>query len=357
MEPKEPYHLFDDPLRYYNEMIEDIEKASKYVYIETFRVGKDEIGERFRRVLTKKAKEGVEIKILIDYWGAGSIDHDYFEKLIEYKGEVRFFEKIKFNSDIFTRSHRRNHRKFLLIDDVITYIGSSNLTGYNINWRESVLRMRSDITTAFVKIFNQDFNNYNKYSFHKPYKTLLIKHGNFEIVRDVPSIARKNINNKFIRLIKNSKSRVTIETPYFLPGFFLRKALMDTAQRGISVNVIMPRNSDVTLIDILRKKYFGMLYKAGVNLMFYELNNLHAKMMLVDKKVFAIGSSNFDYRSFRYMYEIMMIGTNKDIASQVNSHMKITLSDSTKFNYDNWKNRSPINKLFEWILLPFRHLL
>ena len=94
MEPKEPYHLFDDPLRYYNEMIEDIEKACKYVYIETFRVGKDEIGERFRRVLTKKAKEGVEIKILIDYWGAGSIDHDYFKKLIEYKGEVRFFEKI-----------------------------------------------------------------------------------------------------------------------------------------------------------------------------------------------------------------------------------------------------------------------
>lgn len=357
MQPIEPYHLFDDPLQYYNEMIVDIERAKSYIYIETFRIGKDEIGERFRRVLTRKAKEGIEVKILVDYWGAGSIDHGYFKKLIKYKGEVRFFEKIKFNSDIFTRSHRRNHRKLLLIDDTITYIGSSNLTGYNMNWRETVLRMKSDITVPFVKIFNQDFNNYNKYSFHKPYKTLLIKHGNFEIVRDVPTIARKNINNKLIRLIKNSKSRVTIETPYFLPGFFLRKALMDAAQRGVSVNVIMPRNSDVTLIDILRKKYFGMLYKAGVNLLFYELNNLHAKVMLVDKKVFAIGSSNFDYRSFRYMYEIMLIGTNKDICNQVNSHMKTTLSDSSKFNYDNWKKRSLINKLFEWILLPFRHLL
>ncbi len=357
MQINKPYHLFDDPLRYYNEMIEDIEKAKNYIYIETFRVGKDEIGERFRRVLTKKAKEGVEVKILIDYWGAGPIDSDYFKKLIKYKGQVRFFEKIKFNSDIFTRSHRRNHRKLLLIDNEITYIGSSNLTGYNMNWRESVLRMESDITTTFVKLFNQDFKGFNKYSFNSPYKIKKITHGNFEIIRDVPSITKKLINNKFIKLIKTAKSNITIETPYFLPGFFLRKALMDASQRGVKVNIVLPRRSDVTLIDILRNKYFGMMYKAGVNFLFYELNNLHAKMMLVDKKTFAIGSSNFDYRSFRYMYEIMLIGTSKEITSQINSHMKKTISDSISFNYTNWKNRPLINKFFEWILLPFRHLL
>ncbi|MBC8321184.1 MAG: phosphatidylserine/phosphatidylglycerophosphate/cardiolipin synthase family protein [Bacteroidetes bacterium] len=357
MKINEPYHLFDEPLQYYNEMIEDIEKAKKYVFIETFRVGKDEIGERFRRVLTKKAKEGVEIKVLIDYWGAGPIDHDYFKKLIAYKGEVRFFEMIKFNTDIFTRSHRRNHRKLLLIDDEITYIGSSNLTGYNMNWRESVLRMKSDITVTFVKLFKQDFNNFNKYSFQTPYKTKLVKHGSFEIVRDVPSITRKQINNKFIGLTKEAKYRITIETPYFLPGYFLRRALMDAAMRGVDVNVVLPKHSDVTLIDILRNKYFGMMYKTGVNFLFYELNNLHAKMMLVDKKIFAIGSSNFDYRSFRYMYEIMLFGTNKEIVTQVNNHMKRSILDATKFNYDHWKKRPLINKFFEWILLPLRHLL
>jgi len=357
MEAKEPYHLFADPLQYYNEMIEDIENAKKYIYIETFRVGKDEIGERFTKVLTKKAKEGVEVKILIDYWGAGSIDHEYFKKLTKYNGQVRFFEKIKFNSDIFTKGHRRNHRKLLLIDDEITYIGSSNITAYNMNWRESVLRMKTDITPTFVKLFNQDYNNYNKYTFHIPRKAQLVKFGNFEIIRDVPSIALKKINSRFIQLIRSAKSRVTIETPYFLPGFFLRKALMDAALRGVNVNIVLPRHSDVSLIDILRNKYFGALYKSGVNILFYKLNNLHAKMMLVDKKIFAIGSSNFDYRSFRYMYEIMLVGDNKEIARQINNHMKITISDSVKFDYNNWKNRSLINKFFEWVLLPFRHLL
>ncbi len=357
MQPTEPYHLFADPLKYYNEMIVDIENSKKNIYIETFRIGKDVIGERFKKILTKKAREGVEVKILIDYWGAGSIDHEYFKKLIEFKGEVRFFEKIKINSDIFTKGHRRNHRKLLLIDDKITYIGSSNLTGYNMNWRESVLRIKTDITSVFSSMFLQDFADYNKYTFHKHNKTKLVRYGNFEIVRDAPSITRKQINNKFIKLIKGAEYRVTIETPYFLPGFFLRKSLMDAAHRGVSVNIILPRHSDVSLIDILRNKYFGNLYKAGVNILFYELNNLHAKMMLVDKKIFAIGSSNFDYRSFRYMYEIILVGNNKEVAKQVNNHMKITISNSVNFDYNHWKNRSLINKLFEWILLPFRHLL
>lgn len=354
---KNTYHLFADPLHYYNQMIIDIENATKSIYIETFKFGKDEIGERFLIALNKKAKQGIEIKILIDYWGAGSANHDYFKKLTDNGGEVRFFEKIKFNSDFFTRSHRRNHRKLLLIDNQITYIGSSNITGYNLNWRESVLRIVSDITPVLTKVFFQDFNNYNKYTFHLPAKAKLIKHGNFEIVRDIPSIARKQINSKFIKLIKNAKSQITIATPYFLPGFFLRKALVDAAQRGVSVNIIMPKHSDVSLIDILRNKYFGVYYKAGINILFYEINNLHAKMMIVDKKIFAIGSSNFDYRSYRYMYEIMLIGNNRDIAKQVNAHMKTSINNSVKFDYHNWKNRSQINKLFEWILLPFRHLL
>ncbi len=357
MSISEPYHLFSDPLKYYNAMIEDIESAQKYIYLETFRIGKDEIGEQFKRVITKKAKEGVEVKILIDYWGAGPIDKSYFDELIKNKGEVRFFEKIIYNADVFTRSHRRNHRKLLLIDDAVSYIGSSNITGYNMNWRESVLRMADNITPVFVKLFKQDYRNYNKYIQSNTYNTKPIIHGGFEIIRDAPSITRKNVNKKFIRLIKEAKRSVTIETPYFLPGFNLRKAMMEAAQRGIQVNVILPKHSDVGLIDILRNKYFGILFKAGVKIVFYEPNNLHAKLMLVDRKTFAIGSSNFDYRSFRYMYEIMICGSNKNIANQVHIHTKRTMAETTEFDYPSWEERPLINKFFEWILLPFRHLL
>lgn len=354
---QEPYHLFAEPLRYYESMIEDIESAERYIYLQTFRVGKDVIGDRFRRALTKKAKQGVEIKILIDYWGAGPINSEYFKELIQYKGEVRFFQKIKYNTDIFTKSHKRNHRKLLLIDDKISYIGSSNITGYNLNWRESVLRIKSNLTPVFVKLFKQDFKNFNKYNINTNSRTYTIKFNGFEIIRDAPSITFKKINNKFIRLIKNAEHQVVIETPYFLPGYFLRKALTDAAQRGVKVTVLLPKQSDVTLIDILRNKYLGPLNKKGVNFLFYQLNNLHAKLLLIDNSYFAIGSSNFDYRSFRYMYEIMLIGTDSNIIDQISVHASRTREDTQPFDYVKWKDRPLINKVFEWILLPFRHLL
>ncbi len=354
---KEPYNLCSEPLRYYDAMIADIEAARSYIYVETFRIGNDEIGNRFLRALDEKAKEGVDVKLLVDGWGVANPGNEYYKKIEENGGEVRFFEKIKFNTDIFTRSHRRNHRKLLLIDDEITWIGSSNLTGYNLNWRESMLRMKSEITYTFSRLFMQDFRLYNKYIFNKVHNTRLVRYDDFEIVRDVPSIAYKRINQKFIQLIKSAEKSVSVETPYFLPGFMLRKAMTDAVKRGVEVTVIIPKRSDVTLVDVLRNKYLGPLCKSGIRFRYYTVNNLHAKLLLVDDRHFAIGSSNFDYRSFRYMFEIMLFGEEPLISEQVKDHFAKTVENSDPFVYETWENRPPINKFFEWILLPFRHLL
>lgn len=335
----------------------DIKLAKRYVYLETFRIGSDEVGDKFLDLFNKKAKEGVEVKLLIDGWGVSNPGHPLYKEISDNGGDVRFFEKIRFNTDLFTKGHRRNHRKLLLIDDSICWIGSSNLTGYNMNWRESMLRMNSEITYTFSRLFMQDFRLYNKYVFNKVHNTRLVRFEDFEIVRDVPSIAYKRINKKFIRLFQSAKKKVVVETPYFLPGFLLRKAMVDAAKRGVEVLVIIPRHSDVTLVDILRNKYLGPLYKNGIQFLFYKTHNLHAKLMLVDDEYFAIGSSNFDYRSFRYMFEIMLLGDETRINEQVAAHIDETLKNSEPFVYSRWKKRPLINRFFEWLLLPFRHLL
>lgn len=358
MQNQNKYKLWADPMIYYPEMIKDILEAKKYVYIETFRLTSDAIGERFRNALIKVRKNGVAVKLLIDYWGAGSVKNGFLDELINLGAEVRFFIKIKFSFDFFTRSHRRNHRKLLLIDDSISYIGSSNLTGYNLNWRESMLRIENrDLTLLFKKIFQQDFQLYNRYIFSQAYYTRHIRHHNFEIIRDVPNIAIKKINRKFIQMIKEAKNSVIIETPYFLPGFMLRKALMESAEKGVKITVMLPKKSDVNLVDILRNKYLGPLYKKGVEFLFYGPNNLHSKLILIDNEWFGVGSSNFDYRSFRYMFEIMLFGNEPEIAEQVLNHAETTKNLSIPFVYNSWLKRPPIEKFFEWVLLPFRHLL
>ena len=350
------YQVIDDSLQYYNLMLSDIALSSDYIYLETYKFANDHMGVRFRDALTAKAKEGVQIKILIDSWGKGPVSETFFTDLIGYGGEVKFFEKIKINSDIFTRGHRRDHRKIVVIDDSVSYIGSANITGYNLNWRELCLRMEGELAAAIRKVFLENFNAFNPFIItNKVTFTKKIRSGDFEIIRDVPSIQFQRLRKRYTQLIRQAKMSEVIETPYFLPGFVLRKAMMDASKRGVDVKVIMPKHSDVRMVDILRNKYLGLLHEAGIHLLFYLPHNLHAKMLMIDDEIFSVSSANFDFRSFRYQYEIALIGSDKDILDQLRNHIDGTIRNSIELDYEEFKRRPLIEKIFEYVLLPFRH--
>lgn len=351
---RSPYRLFDVPAEFFDAMLQDIASARKYVCFEIYKFYDDEIGDRFREALTRKAAEGVEVKLLIDSWGA-NVPDDYFNELIAKGGQVRFFTKIKIVVDFFTKNHRRNHRKLLIADDRISWIGSANVTEYSLQWRELMLRMEGNIATSFKKVFNLDFKLYNKYFFDKNSYIRLIRHDDYLIVRDIPSIAKKRINKKFIQMIRHADTKIEIETPYFLPGYFLRKALIDACKRGVEVTVVVPRRSDVMLVDILRNRYIGPLHQNGLKFLYYMPGNLHAKAILVDRQLFAVGSPNFDYRSFRYMHEIILIGRDPDIIGQLGSHIDETMLQTEPFDFQKWLTRPKLQQFIEWLLLPFRH--
>jgi cardiolipin synthase len=349
--------FFDDPWQYFNAMLDDISAARNSICLETYKYSNDNIGVRFRDVLIRKAKEGVRVKLLVDSWGS-MVSSSFFRDLENAGGEVRFFMKIRLFWDFFTKNHRRNHRKLLLIDGRISYVGSANIAGYSLNWCESMLRIDdADLNRHLVRIFNQDFELYNRYAFNKPGLTRLIRSGQYEIIRDVPSITRQKIKKRYEAMIKAARKRVVIESPYFLPGFLLRKAMTDAVKKGVEVIVITPLNSDVHLVDLVRGRYLGMLHRNGVKFFLYSPNNLHAKLMLVDDQTFSIGSANFDYRSFRYQHEITLVGKDEEIAKQVRDHVDNCLSNSIPFDYAEWRKRPFVQRFFEWIFLPFRHLL
>jgi cardiolipin synthase len=352
------YLVIDDPLKFYNLMLGDIARARTYIFLETYKFANDHMGIRFRDALTRKAREGVKIRILIDSWGKGPVSENFFDDMIKAGGEVKFFEKIKINTDIFTRGHRRDHRKILVIDDEISYMGSMNITGYNLNWRELALRVKGEMATMFRKCFEENFDAFNPYNIaDKVAYSKTLKFGDFELIRDVPSIPLQRLKKKYVQMIRNARLSVMIETPYFLPGFLLRKAMIDAGKRGVNVTVIMPKNSDVRMIDVLRNKYLGILHKNNVRLLFFVPHNLHAKLMVIDNQLFSITSANFDYRSFRYQYEIALVGSEPEILRQLNDHVNETLAYSEPFDYERWERRPLIQKILEWTLLPFRHML
>jgi len=348
--------LFDDNLLLFASMLKDIAEAKSSIYLETYRINEDVIGTKFRDALAAKCKEGLEVVLLVDSWGT-SASLSFFYPITQNGGTVKYFKKLKFFIDFFTKNHRRNHRKLLIIDDDITYIGSSNYTSYSLTWRESVLKLNGDITFYFKKTFRDSLNIYKKYHFKKYAYKQTIRLGDHEIVQDIPSIYHQRIRKKYRELINKAKDEILIETPYFLPGYKMRKAIIDAAQRGVKVTVIVPKNSDVKLVDIIRNRYLGLYFLNKVRMLFYTPNNLHAKCLLIDNEIFSIGSPNFDYRSFRYQYEIVLIGSHPPTNESIRNHISKTMVDCEEFNYQKWKYRPRIEKVLEFILLPLRYLL
>ncbi len=351
------YTIFDDNLKLFESMMDDMSKAKRGIYIETFRFGKDAMGERFRMVLYQKALEGVAVKLLLDAWGTGA-DMSFFQPLLEVGVEIRMFRKFRLTRGVFAKNHCRNHRKLLIVDSEIGYLGSANITAYSISWRELNLRTTDrTLLKVFRRSFRDSYRNYNKYDLPVVASYKSYHFGDWTFIQDFPDTYRQRIKSKYEALIRSAKKEVIIETPYFLPGHILRKEMMDAAKRGVEVKVLIPKFSDVRVVDIIRRHYLGKLHQAGVKFYLYKPGNLHAKSIQIDGETFSLSSANFDYRSFRYQYEIALVGKNPDILSQLGEHYAETIKYCGDFDYQTWKERPGIEKLIEFILLPFRYLM
>jgi cardiolipin synthase A/B len=338
----------------YRLMLQDISMAKKSIHFEFYRLSKDLLGKEFRDSLSDASKRGVHVVVVLDAWGTGS-SLSFFKPIIDNGGKVRIFNTFRLGTKLFTQSHRRNHRKILAVDDRICYFGSSNITHYSTVWRELMLRIEGGLAKPLRHIVDLDYKAYRKFLYNKKVFTRVIHFRGFEIIRDVPSIIKQKVMRKYLYLLKNATSTVYIETPYFLPGYRLRKAMADAVQRGVGVTVVLPRHSDVGLVDVLRNKYLGKIHKAGIEIQYYYPNNLHSKLLIVDDAVYSVGSSNFDYRSFRYMHEMVVVGKQKEILKLLLKHKNETLQTVQPFDYAQWKRRPLFEKILAQILVPFRY--
>ncbi len=349
----ESFEVISNPRKIYSEMLKDIRDAKKYIYLETYIYGKDKVGRAFRNALIKKIKEGVSVKILIDAWGT-RVDKDFFKKLTNLGGEVRFFREFRYVFRIISKNHERNHRKLLLIDDEISYIGSANIVEECLNWRELVIKIKGDITPVFAKTFLKNWNELGKIT---KKRVNSIAHKGFEIIRDVPSEINKLTGRKYVQLIKKAKKEIFIETPYLIPTRKIRKAFANAVKKGVKIVVIIPEGSDVGVVNLLRNRYLGMMYRAGVDIYYYKKSNLHSKLLVIDDKYFLLGSSNLDYRSFIYQYEINLLGEDAEIVKELRKHFYETLKYSELFSYKKWKERSSFEKASELFLMFVRRYL
>jgi len=349
------FEVLSEPKKIYLRMLNDIEKAQKSIYLETYIYDDDSIGDKFLKLLIKKAKQGVRVKLLLDAMGS-SADRGYFKELVALGGEVKFFREIRYVFRFFSENHQRNHRKLLLIDDRISYMGSSNITNNCLDWRELVIRLTGNISEHFVISFDKSWNLAGGIS---ATKIRSMFHRGYEIIQDIPSKfrIRRPYETKFIHLINSAKKIVRIETPYFVPPRNVRRSIVRALKRGVEVVLILPQKSDLFFIDAARNLYLGKLLRKGTKIYYFTPSPMHSKLLIVDSKFFLLGSSNLDYRSLHHQHEINLVGKNRKIINELERHFSETLSQSREETYAQWKNRSRITRFFEKIAFYWRRYL
>jgi cardiolipin synthase A/B len=350
----ETFTVHSNPREIYRKMLSDISSAKKYIFLETYIFDNDEIGRKFRDLLIKKAKQGVKIKLLLDAWG-GTAKKPFFEKLEKAGGEVRFFREIRYLLRFFSKNHERNHRKLLIIDNKITYIGSMNITSSCLDWRELVLRINEDITCDFAKSFFQSWQKYGELDSKRLKK---IVHHEFEIIQDIPSYVERATEERFYKLFSKARKNIFIETPYFIPSPKMINTMGKLVKKGIKIILLIPYRSDVMAVDVLRNSYLGRMYKKGISINYYTgVRTMHSKLLIIDDNFFMMGSSNIDYRSLVHSYEINVVGKDREIIRKLRDFFNDGMSKSIQFDYGDWKNRSSFLKTVELILGMIRNYL
>jgi cardiolipin synthase A/B len=347
------FEIFSKPRIAYKKMLQDIKNSTKSIYLETYIYDRDLIGNKFRQALIEKAREGIKVKVLVDAWGS-TVDKIYFRRLIELGAEVRFFREFRYVVRIFSKNHERNHRKLLVIDDYIAYVGSMNITESCLDWNELVLKLEGELAGHFKQAFFKSWESSGKLT-KKRVKNIL--HKGFEIIQEIPSDNVKSTESRYAMVIRRAKKEILIVTPYFIPSSKIRKAMHSAIRRGVQVKIILPLISDVRAVDILRTHLIGPLSKKGIKFFYYQPGIIHSKLLVVDDKFFIMGSSNLDYRSFIHNFEVNLLGKNRRIIRELRRYFKETLAECRPFDYEKWKRRSSFRKLLEIFLFFVRTYL
>lgn len=294
-------------------LLRDIENATSSINIMYFIIKNDAVGRRFLAALTKKAREGVEVRLLLDAMGCRQINDRVLQDFIAAGGKRAYFFPPKLK--IFNiRFNYRNHRKLAVIDGEVGYIGGFNIAREYLDmkkkfghWRDTHLRVMGscvqDINARFL--LDWRFASREKVVLSQAYYSDVIEVGNtgVQIVSSGPDSERVKVKRAYLKMITSARKNIYLQTPYFVPDASILEALKMAAQSGVDVRIMIPCMPDHVFVYWATYSYVGELIQSGGRVFIYDKGFLHAKTIVVDSEVASVGSANFDRRSFSLNFE------------------------------------------------------
>ncbi|GAA3547546.1 cardiolipin synthase B [Aeromicrobium flavum] len=341
--------LFDD-------MLAAIDGARHRVLLESYIIKGDAMGRRFRQALRDAADRGVEVCVI----------YDGFANLVVPPRFYRFGHGVKMmrypilprRLAVFSpRSWGRDHRKILVVDDTIGFVGGYNIGSlYADEWRDTHVAVTGpavwDLENAFIDFWNDV----------RPTETMVAMSEatwdpHVRAHRNVPRQLIYPIRGMYLEAIDRATATIEITQAYFIPDKNILEALVDASRRGVHVRILVPRVSNHVVADFIARGYFGPMLEAGVEILRYRHHMVHAKTMTIDGEWSTIGTANIDRLSLTGNYEINLEILDEKLAAGMSAIFARDADKAETLDAATWRARSTIARLYEALLRPWRPLV
>lgn len=357
--------LHSDAAATLDAMIADIDAAESHCHLLTYIFQPSGKALELADALVRAAARGVECRVALD--GAGS--RPFFRSGLAHRlraSGVEVVELLHVNPLrlLFRRLDLRNHRKIFIVDGLIAYTGSQNITDDSFRpkgpsgpgpWHDATVRVEGHAARALALIFLTDWNSEssNPIDEVEAYLPSMPRPDDDRITSAVqilpsgPDRGPLAIQAAMVAAMYSATTELIVTTPYFVPDATVNTALMTAAARGVETTLIIPAWNDAPIVDHAGRASFLPLLDAGVRIMRYTPGLLHAKAITVDGMMALIGSANLDQRSFRINFEVTLAIYDLGFAQQLRALQLRYIEQSEPVDLEEWRKRSMVNRLID----------
>ncbi|MDO5517715.1 MAG: phospholipase D-like domain-containing protein [Clostridium sp.] len=375
----------------FNDLIQDIKHAEKFINIEYYIFRFDKLGSYLIDILSEKVKEGIEVRLLVDGMGSSSLTKKQHKYISDQKIKFSIFFPSLF-SYINLRLNYRNHRKIVVIDNKIGYVGGFNVGDEYVNegkqfsfWRDTHLRLTGDSVYELNKRFTLDWQYaakedidmsqncsssvskdhqqpishmfFHEVNIHSETDSnvrdnpsdisMKFKNVGMQIISSGPDNLEEYIRNTYLKIISNAKKYVYIQTPYLVLDEPMIVALKIAAFSGIDVRIMVPDKADHFFMKYALSSSIGTLINSGVKFYKYKKGFIHSKTIVSDNMISSIGTANLDIRSFKLNFEINAVIYDSSVAESNTDIFLKDIQDCYLLTINEYKKRSISIKICE----------
>ncbi|HXI11262.1 MAG TPA: cardiolipin synthase [Thermoanaerobaculia bacterium] len=336
-------------------LLKEIENAKETINFESYVWWKGEICKQIAQALAKKAREGVEVRVLLDASGSSRMDDDLEKMMIDAGCQVRKFHPLRISN--LGRMNNRDHRKIMVFDGRIGMTGGHGIaeewTGDGQDrkhWRDTFLRVEGPIVNQLQSAFFENWiEETGEVVSGEKYFPRLPPAGpsSAHLAYTSPSGTVSSVELLHAMAIAAARKEILISNPYFLPNKDVIELLAKAVQRGVDVRVMVPSAevNDFPMVQHASHRHYGTLIKRGIKIYEYEKTLCHQKVIIIDGLWSSVGSTNFDDRSFRLNDEVSMGIIDESVAAELKKAFEQDLRSAKSPTFDQWKDRGLFHKL------------